>query len=639
VQPDYLEKLFDQFLADEKVQLGAVSGVYLDPRRSDDEQIAPPGFEQNVDYAGKIDHNVPWPYVCRYPPGTKTRSVEHLYSSFMYRVDVAMAIGGYCKLFSQIGHREESDFSYRFFLAGYKLLIHPEAVGYHFSAPASGIRAMDIQEKESLANTDHKIYSKRLARWKERVIEKKEKEEQRVKELATEAQKAAPVPNPTNGNGKVACLLNGGSDIEVICEAVERFAENCDALYVTCEAAGANDLQERIEAAGKGKVKRVGTTPMAAAVVFAEAMTNPEFEYVMTANDNMRFYSDPTTLLSPDYDEYVFEVYSTYQRGHVNGETFTPSSNAPVLIGPECRNMCLISRRGTEKTDLERTLYSDVMVIDDRRLPRNSTNLGASALGNPLLAIDEMGTSSWTKFCIFQHPEGEINPPRAGSIEADVGPVVSIIIPTPGRIMHLKRCLDSIYSLTTTPFEIIVVDNGSTDGTKELLEQEKKVRGNLRILRQPTNLGFQKGVNIGVNQARGKYVLIFNDDAWVSQPEPTGDWLSNLIEEIEKDPKNGIVGPHKGESPALKKEILYFWCVLFRRTTWDEIGPLDDITFINYGGDDDYCERLRLAGYKLAHREVRLQHLMTLVPDEEKAPALAESRLKLCKKYGIEVTV
>ena len=112
LEPDYLEKLYAVFLEDEGAEVAAVSGVLLDPKRSEGEQMAPPGFEGDVNYAGLIEPNVPWPYICKYPEGTRLRPAEHLYSSFMYRVEVATSIGGYYQEFSQIGHREESDFSY-----------------------------------------------------------------------------------------------------------------------------------------------------------------------------------------------------------------------------------------------------------------------------------------------------------------------------------------------------------------------------------------------------------------------------------------------------------------------------------------------------------------------------------------------
>lgn len=142
---------------------------------------------------------------------------------------------------------------------------------------------------------------------------------------------------------------------------------------------------------------------------------------------------------------------------------------------------------------------------------------------------------------------------------------------------------------------------------------------------------------MGVSLSRGKHVLLFNDDAWVDGDEPDGrDWLSTYVDELEGDPKLGLVGPHApngGLSPTLKKPMLFFWCVMTRREIWDEVGQLDDVMFYNYGGDDDWCERLRQKGYSIKVKKANLRHLMSLVPETIKNKELEESRAKLLAKY------
>lgn len=73
-------------------------------------------------------------------PDGKVKSVDHLYSVFMYRSDVAKQVGGYCKELSPKGHREESIFSYSIKRAGYDLLVVPSARVYHFRY-SGGIRS------------------------------------------------------------------------------------------------------------------------------------------------------------------------------------------------------------------------------------------------------------------------------------------------------------------------------------------------------------------------------------------------------------------------------------------------------------------------------------------------------------------
>jgi GT2 family glycosyltransferase/glycosyltransferase involved in cell wall biosynthesis len=626
VEPTYLEKLFEPFVADKDCEIAAVGGVYPDPKRpkdprgTDKGQMAPPGFEKDINYGGKIDHNVPWPYVCYYPEGTKPRLVEHLYSSFLFRVELGVAIGGYCKLFSAIGHREESDFSYRFYLAGYKLFIHPEAIGYHFQAPAGGIRSGDIGEnKNELASGDHKIYERRLAKWKKRAA------------MRVVAAPKPPVPHETeqvkNANEepkkptpRMIAVINGGPDVTVLQDAVTRTAEFADEIYVTtpnplCRAKLKNEKLRMISC----------STEETTALSLALAKTT---DFVMTIKDTHRFLGNPRALLVDWIDDYAFEVYQTYDK---DGRTF---------IGPELRNECLVSRRnkndGQKPVDVSKVKYTDIMVLDEAKLDGLS---GKSLNGLVLIPLDKTDKMSWTKVCVYQFPEGELKPPRAATYEPEIKDIVSIIIPTNNRLGMLRKCIDSIYSHTSTPFEIVVVDNGSTDGTREYLEKESVKRPAVRYTRNATNLGYQKAANMGVSLSRGKHVLLFNDDAWVDGDEPDGrDWLSTYVDELEGDPKLGLVGPHApngGLSPTLKKPMLFFWCVMTRREIWDEVGQLDDVMFYNYGGDDDWCERLRQKGYSIKVKKANLRHLMSLVPETIKNKELEESRAKLLAKYKI----
>lgn len=654
VRPDFLQNLFDMYLEDKNGEIGAISGVYLDPVRPDHDQLAPKGFESNIEYAGLIDHNVPWPYICLYPEGTAPRKMEHLYSSFMYRTEVAKSIGGYCRLYSQIGHREESDFSYRFHLAGFKLFVNPKAVGYHFAAPAGGIRSDGIghhNDKVRLAEGDHKIYQRRLKRWKERHAERKlletKKSQEQAKVMSWDDVK------PEQASGKeytfhvknnvaktytekprvvVAMTVAPEASADKAAMGIEYFSQFGD-VYVTCPP---------VTAIGLGKItmktepKMVATDEASNATMAKAMLAEGDHGYVMCVTESMRFQGDPTTVLDEDHDDYVFEVHNTYKPGRKTTDSlgnpmFVIDPSLGTTFGPELRNECLIHRKGGSGTpNISRTLYADMMVLNDvQLLPVD----GKSNSGHDLVRLADLGKKQWTKYCYFQFPDGLLSEPDTSVVEAGP-PKVSIIIPTPGRREWLRKCIDSIYAHTTTPFEIIVIDNASQDGTAEYLQKEAATRHSLKYFRQDTNLGYQKAINLGVSKSSGEYILLFNDDAWVDAPEPNGmDWLEVYIDEL-KDPKVGIVGPHEGTSPALGSKMLFFWCVMMRRSTIDEVGPLDDITFRNYGGDDDYCERLRRKGYEIRCKYAHLRHLMTLVPDHVKKPELTESEIKLKAKWA-----
>jgi glycosyltransferase involved in cell wall biosynthesis len=90
---------------------------------------------------------------------------------------------------------------------------------------------------------------------------------------------------------------------------------------------------------------------------------------------------------------------------------------------------------------------------------------------------------------------------------------VSVIIPTYNRLPMLKEAVDSVLAQNFEDFELIVVDDGSTDGTAEEI---KKYGGRVKLFRVPQNRGVSVARNRGVLQARGKYVAFLDsDDLWV----------------------------------------------------------------------------------------------------------------------------
>jgi len=92
-------------------------------------------------------------------------------------------------------------------------------------------------------------------------------------------------------------------------------------------------------------------------------------------------------------------------------------------------------------------------------------------------------------------------------------PKVSVIIPTYNRLPMLKEAVDSVLSQDFEDFELIVVDDGSTDGTGEEI---KRYGGRVRLLQFPENRGVSAARNRGLLHARGKYVAFLDsDDLWV----------------------------------------------------------------------------------------------------------------------------
>src|ERR1700740_1680441 len=114
---------------------------------------------------------------------------------------------------------------------------------------------------------------------------------------------------------------------------------------------------------------------------------------------------------------------------------------------------------------------------------------------------------------------------------------LSIIIICYNDAECLGACLESIYSHKAPPFEfeVIITDNGSSDGSLALVEANFP---QVRLLANGANLGFGPGNNAGAARARGEYLLILNPDTIVHRGA-----LERLVEFLDTHPGAGMVGP------------------------------------------------------------------------------------------------
>ena len=110
--------------------------------------------------------------------------------------------------------------------------------------------------------------------------------------------------------------------------------------------------------------------------------------------------------------------------------------------------------------------------------------------------------------------------------------IVTIIVLNWNGKEHLAGCLDSVLQTAYTPLEILVVDNGSSDGSVEFVRVNYP---SAHIVENGQNLGYAEGNNRGIEQARGKYIVTLNNDIVV---DPT--WLNKPIEYLENDNRLGI---------------------------------------------------------------------------------------------------
>ncbi len=214
-------------------------------------------------------------------------------------------------------------------------------------------------------------------------------------------------------------------------------------------------------------------------------------------------------------------------------------------------------------------------------------------------------------------------------------PDVSIIIPVFNKFALTQACLESIRREgATASYEIVVVDNGSSDGSREWLAGEDAA-GRLRAVISPENLGFARGCNLGASQARGRYLLFLNNDM-----EVTGGWLEPLVTTLDNDPDAAIVGArllfaddtiqhagvalvrtthdgwtqiggmhlcyqkpadHQGARNAQVLQVVTGACLLIRPEVFAAVGGFDD-RYWNGNEDVDLCLKVRELGWSVVYR-------------------------------------
>jgi GT2 family glycosyltransferase len=206
---------------------------------------------------------------------------------------------------------------------------------------------------------------------------------------------------------------------------------------------------------------------------------------------------------------------------------------------------------------------------------------------------------------------------------------LSIILVNYNDRRHIEACLSSLQeNVPSVEHEIIVVDNASTDGSRELIARSFPA---VRLIANADNAGFSRANNIGAKDSRGEFLLFLNTDTVVT-PGSIGGWLDHLG----ADPSIGAAGPallRKGGAvqvsfgkkvnfPAQLWQKLFLnpvyrrllkksagtrsvgWlsaaCLLCRRKAFEQVGGFDENFFI-YFEDIDLCLRLREAGWKLVY--------------------------------------
>ncbi|MDN5942375.1 MAG: glycosyltransferase family 2 protein [Nitrospira sp.] len=196
---------------------------------------------------------------------------------------------------------------------------------------------------------------------------------------------------------------------------------------------------------------------------------------------------------------------------------------------------------------------------------------------------------------------------------------VSLVIPLYNQVDYTKQCVASIERCTKIPYELILVDNCSTDGTRGFLKDVKAT-----VIVNATNLGCAKAWNQGVRAATGQVIGILNNDIIV-----TPGWLEGLLSYMQHC-DHGVVCPSAREGrlnydlDAYAKDFtsrcatatrseLYGACMVIRREVFDRIGLFDE--GFCYGGceDIDFLWRTEQAGFTAGMTGSVLIHHFSMV--------------------------
>jgi GT2 family glycosyltransferase/tetratricopeptide (TPR) repeat protein len=202
--------------------------------------------------------------------------------------------------------------------------------------------------------------------------------------------------------------------------------------------------------------------------------------------------------------------------------------------------------------------------------------------------------------------------------------LVSIVIPVFNRLELTRDCLTAIQAKTSGNYEIIVVNNASTDGTTEFLNEQEKA-GVLRHIANSENKGFSHACNQGAQAARGSLLLFLNNDTQV-----TPDWLTAMVQAAQR-PRVGIVGakllyadnriqhagigfingvpdhPHRhaaADAPQVNQfrelDMVTGACLMIHRELHLKLAGFDE-AYRNGVEDIDLCVRARAAGWKVVY--------------------------------------
>lgn len=236
---------------------------------------------------------------------------------------------------------------------------------------------------------------------------------------------------------------------------------------------------------------------------------------------------------------------------------------------------------------------------------------------------------------------------------------VSIVVPNWNGIKFVGMCLDSLEKSIFRDFEVIVIDNGSKDGSRELVETKYPW---VRLVKLPDNMGFAIACNAGYKASEGEYIILLNNDIEVAP-----DWLGELCGGMDRHPECGMgtskmmflderdvfyntgdlfhvwsCGGGRGQGQKdvgqfENEEYVFGACAgagIYRRSLFETIGLFDEDFFI-FAEDVDLNMRGQLRGLKAVYLpRAKVYHIGTAT-----VGLYSDRYVYLCKRNDIFVLI